>query len=358
MLVLPNKIRKQKMKKLNYGFAGLNHGNSHIHAISKMPWGNISAICDLDESLLKKCQAEHNLETNQCYTDFDSFLKTPGLDVVVISTPVHTHKAMALKALNSGKHLFLEKSLAHTIEDGKAIVDAAEQSDKITQIGYCVRSSQLVEQIKRIHHSGQIGDIVLTWYNMFLKYNFYGDWRNDRSKGGGKLYDCCCHYFDMMFYIAESRFERVCAFGGPPLTKGINTDKMPKVTNVIIELENGVKSTLNLSDVTNAPRHCEAGVVGTKGKIAVEPYFPHGAGSLKYYAENSLIENELIINGELASTGHLGFSEQHASFYQSVTENKPVVCTARDALDLVYLNKAIDMSLSTGKVISRQEVEV
>lgn len=346
------------MKPLTYGFVGLNHGRSHLNVVSKLPGAEVGAICDLSSDLLNKYREEYDLAPDACYSSIDAMLENPSLDVLVVATPVHTHKTIALKAVEAGKHLLLEKPLAHTLEDGLAIVDAATNADTVTQIGYCVRSSALVDKLLAIRDHGQIGNIVLIWFNMIMPNSQDPEsWRADRKKSGGKLFDCCCHYFDMMFRLTGSRFSRVCAFGGPAGCAGVNANDLPKVANVIVDMENGVKITLNLSEETPCLGYSHFGIAGTRGKADIDPFFPDGAGSIDLTSDGCLYQEKITISGKMTSTGHLGFAEQHRNFYASICDGKPVICMPADAMEIVYLNTAIDQSLATGKVISRQELE-
>ncbi len=342
------------MKKVRYGIVGLKHGSTHIHPITALPQAQLTAGCDLDAKRLAGVRDAYKLNESQCYTNLKDMLARDDLDAVVVATPPAGHKDVALAVIKAGKHLFLEKPLAHTLADGKAIAAAAAKARTVTQIGFCVRSSQLVDKCRQIIASGELGEVVLLWFNMFVPYSpAPGDWRNNPELGGGKLFDCCCHYYDMMAYIAGGHYGRVCAFGGPiggtgPLRKG----HLPDVVNTIVEMDNGVKLSLNLSEVTKAPYNSFFGIVGTHGKIESDPWAPEGAGSLKMYSGDGLFTTNIVINGQLASTGHLGFLEQHQRFINTITARKANVCTAGEGLENLQLLDAILRSLKTGQVVT------
>jgi predicted dehydrogenase len=342
------------MKNIRYGFIGLNHGKDHIGVVDAIAGAEVGALCDLNSELTAKYAQEFSLSAQQCYESVDAMINDASLDVIVVATPVHTHKDIALKALQSGKHLFLEKPLAHTLEDARAIIEATEQSNAVTQIGYCVRSSPLVSKLRSVRDAGQIGDIALMLFNMILPHEEDAcSWRADRAKSGGKLFDCCCHYLDIMFHLAQSRFSRVCAFGGPLGHVGVNESDIPAVANLIIEMENGIKITLNLSEETPCNGYSNFDIAGTRGRIKV---CLDDAGSFEMASEGNLFHEKVTVNTEMASAGHLGFAEQHRFFFDAITKNSPVICTPEDAMEIVYLNMAIDRSLATGRVVSAEEI--
>jgi predicted dehydrogenase len=91
----------------------------------------VVAICDAykgyQERAKDKVISKENT-TPKIYDDYRELLADTGIDAIVIATPEHLHHAMTLAALNSKKHIYLEKPLAHSIEQGNAIVKAAAAS--------------------------------------------------------------------------------------------------------------------------------------------------------------------------------------------------------------------------------------
>ena len=153
----------------------------------------------------------------------------------------------------------------------------------VAQVGFCVRSSPWVARCRDVIRSGAIGEPVLLWFNMAVGHDADAPaWRHDPDAGGSKLMDCCCHYLDILNLLGGGRWQRVCAFGGPPGSVG-PTDRPPEVTQAIVELDNGVRLTLNLSERTRAPNNSAMGVFGTSGKILADPWLPEGAGELTIY---------------------------------------------------------------------------
>ncbi len=79
--------------------------------------------------------------TPKTYVDYKELLADKSIDAVYIMTPEHLHHEMGIAALDAGKHVYLEKPLAHTIEEGWDIVNAWQKSGKICQVGTQNRSS-------------------------------------------------------------------------------------------------------------------------------------------------------------------------------------------------------------------------
>ena len=83
----------------------------------------------------------------------------PTLDAVVLATPVPTHGPLAERVLQAGKHCFVEKPLAYTVEDAERAVAAAAAADRILMVGHLLVYHPGVEMLKEIADSGELGDI-------------------------------------------------------------------------------------------------------------------------------------------------------------------------------------------------------
>ena len=109
--------------------------------------------------------------TPATYVDYHDLLADKSIDAVFIMTPEHLHHDMAIAALKAGKHVYIEKPLAHTIEEGFDIVRAWKKSGKIVQVGTQNRSSSLYKKAKELVQQGMIGDVHFVrafWYRNSL----------------------------------------------------------------------------------------------------------------------------------------------------------------------------------------------
>lgn len=106
--------------------------------------------------------------------DYREILADKSVDAVVIATPEHLHYPMAIAALKANKHIYLEKPLAHTIEEGAEIVKLAEKVGRVVQVGTQNRSNTLYQKAKEMVAKGMIGDIHYVrafWYRNSLPDN-------------------------------------------------------------------------------------------------------------------------------------------------------------------------------------------
>ena len=130
----------------------------------------VSAICDTYQGYIAR--AQDRLQTiwgakAKAYVDYRELLADKSIDAVYIMTPEHLHHDMTIAALKAGKHVYIEKPLAHTIEEGFDIVKAWEQAKKIVQVGTQNRSSSLYKKAKELIQQGMVGDVHFVrafWY--------------------------------------------------------------------------------------------------------------------------------------------------------------------------------------------------
>ncbi|MCY4189264.1 MAG: Gfo/Idh/MocA family oxidoreductase [Bryobacterales bacterium] len=159
--------------KVRVGWVGLgNRGGKHIRTLLKVSKDDatVKAICDTFAPRLAKTKDDVISDQGsapETYSDYYKMLADPGIDAVFIMTPEHLHRDMAIAALEAGKHVYCEKPLSHTIEEGFEILEAVEASKKLFQVGTQRRSSRLYAKAREIYQSGALGTTVYArafWY--------------------------------------------------------------------------------------------------------------------------------------------------------------------------------------------------
>src|SRR5262249_31105835 len=101
------------------------------------------------------------------------------IDAVIIATPDHWHVIPALQAMQSGKDVYLEKPIGHTIHEGQLMVETARERQRIVQVGLQQRSGTIFTAAMKVVRSGQIGKVSLVhcWNAWNDKVNYTGGYR-------------------------------------------------------------------------------------------------------------------------------------------------------------------------------------
>lgn len=127
----------------------------------------VAAVCDVYEPNLQAGIKAASTGAAS-FTEHRKLLDDHSLEAVIIATPDHWHARMAIDAVNAGKDVYLEKPLAHTIEDGFALVDAVRRTKRILQVGTQRRSAELFLDARQYASPARLGDVRLVtsmWLN-------------------------------------------------------------------------------------------------------------------------------------------------------------------------------------------------
>ncbi|MCA8986211.1 MAG: Gfo/Idh/MocA family oxidoreductase [Planctomycetaceae bacterium] len=98
--------------------------------------------------------------TPSAHIDYRELLQEPELDAVVIATPDHWHAKITLDAFAAGKHVYCEKPMTHTVDEGRQVVDAWKSSGKVMQVGVQSSSSPVWEMARELIDAGKLGKVL------------------------------------------------------------------------------------------------------------------------------------------------------------------------------------------------------
>lgn len=129
--------------------------------------GNIGRVHVDNLRSLRGCRVQGAFDTSppnsvdvRVYATVDEVLADAAVDAVVIATPSDTHAPLTLKALRAGKHVFVEKPLAGTLEDARAIIGAARENPaRVVQVGFCERFNVNYLEARRAVSQGHLGNL-------------------------------------------------------------------------------------------------------------------------------------------------------------------------------------------------------
>ena len=136
----------------------------------EVPNVEIAAVCDVYDAQAAAAKAWAGPRC-RAYRDFRQLLEQKDVDAVLVATPDHWHAIPAVLACQAGKDVYVEKPLAHTIKEGRSILEAARRSNRVAQAGTQHRSAPHFREAARIVQSGQLGPVhfvrVWNYLNMY-----------------------------------------------------------------------------------------------------------------------------------------------------------------------------------------------
>ena len=129
-----------------------------LDAVVAVPGVQVVGVCDAYKGRVTR-SIENLRGQAKDYGDYRAMLADPSIDAVVISTPDHWHKQMTIEAFAAGKDVYLEKPMTYAIDEGPAMIAAAERSGRILQVGSQGISSRLQQTAREIVKSGKLGQV-------------------------------------------------------------------------------------------------------------------------------------------------------------------------------------------------------
>ncbi len=147
------------MKKLKIGIAGLRRGEGFVSVFNKHPEVEIAALCDTNPKTLADTGKVFNLPESSLFLKYDDFVNAP-LDMIMIATPIACHTDHTVKALESGKHVLCEQTVAYTFKECKKVLDTVRKTKMKYMMAENYTYFHYVRQWKKMIDQGKLGDIV------------------------------------------------------------------------------------------------------------------------------------------------------------------------------------------------------
>ncbi len=196
---------------INIGVIGLGYwGPNLVRNFSRIGSCRIKWLCDLEPRKLQdmKRLCSHALITS----DYTAVLKDNNTQAVVIATPFLTHYKIAKKALESGKHVFIEKPFVASESQAEELINIAKKKRVVLMIGYTYVYSPAVRKIKSIIDSGGLGS---AYYINSVRVNF-GIFRKEENV----VWDLAVHDFSIISYWFDGLAESIMCTGRDSLKRG------------------------------------------------------------------------------------------------------------------------------------------
>ena len=192
---------------LRIGVVGVGvMGSNHARVLSDMAGVELAGVADPDRK-----QRDFVSDTLGCagFADVDALLDS-GVDAVTIAAPTHLHHDIALKCISRGVHLLVEKPLASTVAEGRAIVAAARRAGVTLMVGHVERFNPAVQSVKRAIKDQDILSIAITRVGPFPP----------RMSNVGVVIDLGVHDIDLIRWFTESEIVEIqpqmsCAVAEP-----------------------------------------------------------------------------------------------------------------------------------------------
>lgn len=273
---------------LNIGIIGTGDRGTGLSAnINTIDNFNILGCCDTLPFRLEN-GLKAALGKAKGYNDYRKLLDNKDIDAILVATPFNTHAQIAMDALDAGKHVYCEKTMAKSYNGIQNLVEKVDESNRVFQTGHQYHSSRLYTHVVKLINEGMVGKISA----FECQWNRHGNWRRPvpspelerqinwrmyREYSGGLVAELCSHQIDFANWVLGETPNQVMGTGGIDYYK----DGRETYDNIhlIYNYPSGVKAKFTCL-TSNAKDGYQIKVMGDKGTIILTyneaHFFPEG----------------------------------------------------------------------------------
>jgi predicted dehydrogenase len=262
-----------RVRTLEFAVVGLGYwGPGLLRVLVDTPGVEVTWICDSDPDRLGRYQ--HRYPGISATRGIDDVLADPGVDAVVLATPVFTHADLATRSLEAGKHTFVEKPLAASSTEAAGLIELADRNDRVLMCGHTFIYSPPVRAVKALLEREELGQI---FFVSSSRVNL-GLHQRDISV----IWDLGPHDFSILLYWFGEMPTKLRAVGRDSIVKGI-----PDVAFVTMNFPSGMVANVELSWL--APSKLRRTVVVGSKKMVV--YDDGGPEPIKIFDHGVVYED-------------------------------------------------------------------
>lgn len=252
----------------------------HLPALTAMRGVEVVALADSDAEALEA--ARRLAPRAAALADYGDLVDRGDVDAIVVCLPSHRHADAARRALDAGKALYLEKPIAVTLDEGRAVVAAGARAGRPAMIGFNYRFHPLIAELRQRVATGALGT-PREWRSTFsVPAHERPAWKLSLATGGGVLLDFASHHVDLIRFVTGQEVREVATTTSP---RGDSEEDSAELTLV---LDSGVVCRVACS--WSGATEDRIDVQGTRGSLTFDRHRSLGLGhvNLRYGLERWL----------------------------------------------------------------------
>lgn len=330
------------MAKIRYAVIGLGwFGEKHCEAIAGLPNAELIALCTRSPERLKEVADRFGVK--QVYRDYHELLADGAVEAVSITTMWDQHAAPTLAALHAGKHVFLEKPMASTLDDCAAIARAARKARGSFMVGHICRFNPRYAAAKAAIAEGRIGKIV----SMYARRNLPRWVVAEVLNKIGPIIGDGVHDTDLMLWYTQAKIVSAYA-----QTQNVTGKKYPDIGWTMYRFDSGAIGVLEnvwcLPDKTAFQIDERMEIVGTEGAISIHDTHPNYSVTDKDGWHSLDTTYWPSIHGVRAGA----LRDELAYFINCITEGlEPAIISPEESMAAVAACLAAERSAATGSPV-------
>ncbi len=331
-------------KTIRFGILGCGMiSSAHADSITSIPDAELVGVFDMSAD---RCRAFADTYGVKAYGTMDALLSDDAVDAVCICTPSGFHADNALRVIEAGKHVLVEKPLALNTDDCDKIIEAAGKHGVKASVMSQLRFARTTQVLQSLVTEGALGrivtaDILMKYYRSpeyFAQSSWRGTWKHD---GGGALMNQGIHGIDLLLHIMG---KAKSVYGmARTLSHSIEVED---TASAVVEFENGALGLIQGTTSVSPGYPRVLTISGTKGTVGVtEDQFTEWSILDRVIPEDIQLGGEIHSGArnptDISSAGH---RRQIEDFMDAIRDNREPLVSLADGRRTIEMITAIYMS--------------
>lgn len=337
------------MKTMGVGIIGTGWvSGEHIRAFEQNPHTRVVALCGRSEEKARAKATECGVVC-EIFTDYAKMLAHPEIDIVSVATPPNLHREHAVAAANAGKHLMLEKAMANTLEDIRAIRDAVAANKVKSVVSFVLRWNPLFDIIKKQLAQESIGNVFYGEVDYFHGIGpWYGQyaWNIKKEMGGSSLLSAGCHALDALRWFMGGEVAEVCQYATSGKGKDFAAYEYDPTSVTILKFADGRLGKVASCIECIQPYVFNINLVGTEGAIKNNQIFSR----VQYPGQTNWVSVPTILP-DSGDVTHHPFQDEANHLVACIQNDEESHVNVADAYKTHEIVMAADQSGQTGKPV-------
>ncbi len=327
---------------MNLGVVGLGSmGMNHVRVCSKL--GALAAMADPSPAAR---EAAGRLYEAPRHADPDAILRDPDIDGVILATPTSYHRDLALRAIEAGKHVLVEKPIAGTVAEARELVEAAADTGLVFAVGHIERHNPVVKYAHQTLASGQLGELLSISARRVSSFP-------GRIRDVGCIMDIGIHEIDIVRYLTGSEVVQVHANAGCHRANGHEDHAL-----VMLRCANGASAAIETNWMTPM-RVRKNTITCTEGLVELDymeqiatmsrARYSASGGPVVYQAPIEYHDQRVVLQRQEPLYNEL------SDFLEAIEQKRPPLVTGEDGLRALEVAQAAIQSYRQGRQIDLNE---
>lgn len=318
------------------GIDGLGRAGWHLHGETLAGLPETYRVVAVSDPLIERHQEAQVRFDCRCFVGLQDLLEDDEVELVVVAVPSHLHAEHAIRALEAGKHVLVEKPMADNLADADRMLQAADQAGKILTVNQNYRYTPDFVTIRDVLASGKLGRIILVrmaWHTFARRW----DWQTVKDLGGGQLNNAGAHAVDRaLLLLGDAEPEVTCHAERTPLFAG---DAESHV-KIILRADGAPMIDIELTNACAYPQDewlimgTQGGLSGSYHRLRWKYYDPgllprrtarRGPTSARSYNKEELPWRQVVC--DLSADPGAGHRQVYLNLHGTLREGKPLAIT-------------------------------